>query len=288
MHRMLFSLIVLLCLCLCMTIFPASAEDTLPLPDGPLDQLVHVPASQPLFPTPSPAPTRTPKPTPETIAEEEEDDDPFPFAIRYGNRDVNEIAITMDDCYTIQYVRETFELVQSLGVPITFYPLGVALHAEDAGLWQAIAASDCEIGTHTQQHGRMGFGGSARIYANLMRPQEILDGILGYHYPIRTVRPPYGNYLDENGRSQTVAQVLRKAGFRHVILWDVSQTNARKALSSVRNGSILLYHARPADIQCLRELIPALKEKGFRFVTVSELTGLEPLATSTDLYTFEP
>ena len=53
------------------------------------------------------------------------------------------------------------------------------------------------------------------------------------------------------------------------------------------NGSILLFHARPVDVRCIRTLIPQLKEKGFEFVTIAELIGLDKeVATSTDLFVF--
>ena len=56
----------------------------------------------------------------------------------------------------------------------------------------------------------------------------------------------------------------------------MSETNAEKAFPKVRNGSILLYHARKRDYTCLTELIPRLLEAGFEPVTVSELFGFDP------------
>ena len=111
--------------------------------------------------------------------------------------------------------------------------------------------------------------------------------MLGYHYPIRSVRPPFGNYTDEQDSARQVVSVCRAVGVEHLVLWDVSQTDPDKAVRKVQNGSILLFHARPKDVRCLAQLIPALQEKGFTFVTVSELLGFEPLATSTDLYVYD-
>ena len=83
-------------------------------------------------------------------------------------------------------------------------------------------------------------------------------------------------------------RMLKKAGYDHVVNWDVSQTDPVKALPRVQNGSILLYHARPADVRCIRTLVPQLLEKGFEFVTVAEIIGLDPnVTTSTDLYTLD-
>ena len=59
--------------------------------------------------------------------------------------------------------------------------------------------------------------------------------------------------------------------------WDVSQTDASIAIRDVENGSILLYHAREKDVRCLEKLIPALLEKGYECVTVSELLELDDI-----------
>ena len=64
--------------------------------------------------------------------------------------------------------------------------------------------------------------------------------------------------------------------------------SARTALALTKNGSILLYHARKADYECLEELIPMLLEAGFEPVTVSELFGYDPPATSDELFVYDP
>lgn len=55
------------------------------------------------------------------------------------------------------------------------------------------------------------------------------------------------------------------------------QTDPEKAFKDTQNGSILLYHTRKADLECLRVLVPMLKDAGYELVTVSELLGMEPL-----------
>ena len=62
---------------------------------------------------------------------------------------------------------------------------------------------------------------------------------------------------------------------------------ARKAAEKVQNGSILLYHARKKDYECLAELIPMLLDAGYEPVTVSELFGYPMPETGGELYTFD-
>lgn len=63
----------------------------------------------------------------------------------------------------------------------------------------------------------------------------------------------------------------------------MSQTNPDKCIHNVQNGSIP-FHTLIDDDRCLQKLLPQLKEQGYEFVTVSEMLGMEPVATSTDLY----
>ena len=69
--------------------------------------------------------------------------------------------------------------------------------------------------------------------------------------------------------------------------WNVSQTKAQDAFKRVKNGSILLFHAREKDYKCLQELIPMLLEAGYEPVTVSELLGFDPPEISDELYVYD-
>ena len=235
----------------------------------------------------TPAPQATPEgraPVP-TILPEQDD---RPFIIRFGSRDDNKIALTMDDCYNLDAVRQTLELCREYGIVMTFYPIGIQLHAEDRDLWQGIIDAGCEIGTHTMRHVRFAKNEYKIALASILKPQQVLDELLGYHYPIRTIRTPYGSIEDETGNTAKGIRILKTAGYMHTVNWDVSETNPAKAIHRVQNGSILLYHARMNDVKCIRTLVPQLLEKGFEFVTVAELIGLgAEVATSTDLYVMD-
>lgn len=99
---------------------------------------------------------------------------------------------------------------------------------------------------------------------------------------MQVMRPPAGK------TSGKVAETVASVGYRAVVKWNVSQTDAAKAERAVSNGSILLYHARAKDIRCLEKLIPALLARGYECVTVSELLGFPPVVISGDIYMYEP
>lgn len=206
------------------------------------------------------------------------------FTVRHGDRNVKRICITVDDCKDTQMLREIFDLGQEMGIPMTFFTLGYVLMDEDQALWREIAESACEIGNHCYWHTSLATVDSWGVRNLLLRNQERLDQVLGYHYPMQVMRPPFGELYDKDTKVGYVLSAIESAGYNHAVLWDVSQTNPAKCIHDVQNGSILLFHTLIEDLRCLRELLPQLQEQGYEFVTVSEMLGMPPVATSTDLY----
>lgn len=199
------------------------------------------------------------------------------FTVYHGDRADKRICITVDDCKDTSMVVAIFDLCRELDIPITYFVLGYVLQDEDRDVWRAIAQSDCEIGNHTYWHN--GLGGMSRqgIAAALGKTQTRLDEVLGFHYPMQVMRPPFGEIRNAQGKSGPVLDGIEKAGYSHAVLWDVSQTNPDKCYYDVQNGSILLFHTMRADYACLQQLLPRLKADGYEFVTVSEMLGMPPV-----------
>ena len=208
------------------------------------------------------------------------------FRVRFGDPKSKKIAITMDDVNDREWVWKSVELCREYGITMTFFPNGRNILEEDADNWRDVVASGCEIGSHGYDHGSLkNIDDRFRVLWLLGKTQEQLDKVLGYHYQIRWYRPPYGVLDDPNG-SDSHYKTLKKFGYDHAILWSVSQTNPEEAYIRVKNGSILLFHARKTDYDCLVVLIPRLLEAGFEPVTVSELLGVDPPEISDELYVY--
>ncbi len=204
------------------------------------------------------------------------------FTVRHGDRSQMRIAITVDDCYDGKHVQSIVDLCREYGVVVTFFPIGKALKYADAPIWQEAVALGCEIGNHTWGHKRMTRLTDHEVRFALLRTQQKVDALLGVHYPMQLMRPPLGK-LGKPG----ITEVMADVGYLRAVLWDVSQTDPNKALRQVQNGSILLYHGRKKDVDCLRKLIPALLEQGYELTTVSDLLGLPPVQTSEELYVYQ-
>ena len=209
------------------------------------------------------------------------------FTVNHGPRDSKKIAITMDDVYETEWVWKSVELCKQYGIAMTYFPIGINVREEDGENWRALLDAGCEIGSHSMNHLNFRDIGEYVAIERLGRFQERLDKVLGFHYGVRWFRPPTGSITDKNGSTAVMVRAIRTYGYEHILRWDVSQTDAAKAIGKVQNGSILLYHARHKDYVCLETLIPQLLEAGFEPVTVSELFGFPPLETSEELYVYD-
>ena len=225
---------------------------------------------------------------PLAFSEGSAEEDPLgSFAVRHGSRNSNQVAITMDDIFETEYAWKSVELCRKYGVAMTFFPIGIILKEKEREEWKDLISSGCEIGCHSLNH--LPFYGISESSAirRLGRFQEKLDEVLGFHYQARWFRPPYGKIKSAaNDNSRVIERAIRKFGYSNIILWDVSETNATKAIKKVKNGSILLFHARKKDYECLVDLIPQLQEAGFKPVTVSKLFGFDSPKVSDELYSF--
>ena len=203
------------------------------------------------------------------------------YTVYHGDRESKQIAITIDDCYDRECVMAAIELCEKYDIHITFFPVGNALKFADGPMWQRALDAGCEIGNHSWGHKDLTTLSARLVRFQMLRTQQKVDEMLGYHYPMQVMRPPYGNI------NKAAADAIESVGYLHIVQWDVSQTDAKKAIKDVENGSILLYHARKKDIRCLDSIIPQLIEQGYECVTVSELLGLEAVSCSDDIYYYE-
>ena len=207
------------------------------------------------------------------------------FTLNHGSRDSKKIAITMDDVYEREWVWKSAELCRQYGITMTFFPIGINLKEEDRDGWIDVLDGGNEIASHSYSHHTFRDIDGYTALSQLGKFQERLDRVLGFHYQTRWFRPPYGKIRSKKG-SSAVSHAIRTFGYDHIVRWDVSETDAAKALPRVKNGSILLYHARKRDYNCLTELVPKLLEAGFEPVTMSELFGFDPPERGGELYIY--
>ena len=197
--------------------------------------------------------------------------------VSHGPRDDKVVALTFDDGWSTPRCQKILQILVKEKIPATFFPnaLYVKEHPE---FWRRVAELGFPIGNHTTNHRDLTELTGAGVFKEIDRDREIIEGITGVPM-IRVMRPPFGAY------NKRTLRMSAKAGFPTLLLWDVTalDTSRRatkrsmiKAALSGRNGSVVVLHCGPRETpQILPKIIHGYRVKGFRFVTVPVLLGID-------------
>lgn len=184
------------------------------------------------------------------------------------------IALTFDDGPDSRYTGEILDILEEYGIKATFFVIGKNCEAAPELLQREIAEGH-EIGNHTYSHPHLYGIGAQKLKDELIKTEKVLES-LGADHP-RLFRPPEGVY------SGTVAGMVESLDYIP-ILWTVDTTDwkmpsaeviAGRVLEKAESGVIILCHdyisGKSNTPAALRLFLPALLERGYEFVTVSEL-----------------
>jgi cellulose synthase/poly-beta-1,6-N-acetylglucosamine synthase-like glycosyltransferase/peptidoglycan/xylan/chitin deacetylase (PgdA/CDA1 family) len=193
------------------------------------------------------------------------------------------IALTFDDGPDPRWTPQILALLRRAHVPAAFFVVGSqAAHHPD--IVRRIARAGFEIGNHTFTHAALAGGSSWQDRLQLELTEAVIVGETGRY--ARLVRPPYSATPD----AVTTVQERRLAdlvGGRYVVaLADLDARDwtrpgvpaiVRNATPRGSAGGIVMLHDgggnRSQTVAALRTLIPELRARGFRFVTLAELSG---------------
>ncbi len=188
------------------------------------------------------------------------------------------IALTFDDGPHPRYTPKILDILDEYGIKATFFVIGVnADHYPNA--MESVIRRGHEIGNHTYSHPHVSCLDSQTLRQEVEKCESTIYGLTDYK--TKLFRPPEG-LIDAD-----VRQVLRNLDYK-VILWDIDTKDwantppeaiAENVIKQVSSGDIILMHDYIAHDsptpEALRLFIPVLLEKGYKFVVVSELIGLE-------------
>jgi peptidoglycan-N-acetylglucosamine deacetylase len=192
------------------------------------------------------------------------------------------IALTFDDGPNPPYTNEIVDYLHAQHVPATFFVVGIAVAAHPDVLRLEVKDGNA-IGNHTWDHAHLVLLSKAHIERELTSTEDIIQQVSGVHTIL--FRPPFG------ARDFAVIRIARSLGFR-VIMWSVPlpgdwrgpppRVIADRVLKYVTNGGIIVLHdgnrGLPADrqntVEATKIVVTALRNEGYRFVTVPELLRL--------------
>jgi peptidoglycan/xylan/chitin deacetylase (PgdA/CDA1 family) len=187
-------------------------------------------------------------------------------------RGAHQVALTFDDGPDPARTPALLDALAELDVKATFFLVGSGVDA-NPDLARRIVAEGHEIGNHTYTHRYLPLANSRSVARELAATDRAIAATTGV-VP-KLVRPPYG------GRTPFNVRTFARAAKR-LVLWDVNSFDWRGApadevvarvLDRTRDGSIILMHeARDGGevtVAAVRQLVPALRARGFALVTVS-------------------
>lgn len=187
------------------------------------------------------------------------------------------VALTFDDGPVKKQTDEILRILREENIKATFYVIGSDIE-KNPGELEKIILGGHEIGNHSYTHERMVLVTPSFVKSEI----ETTDALIkkaGWTKEI-TFRPPFGKklfalpfYLSQNNRKSIIWDVEPETYF------EKSDDIIKNTLDETKNGSIILLHvmydSRAESMKSIRPIIENLREKGFEFVTVSELLKLK-------------
>ena len=190
------------------------------------------------------------------------------------NNDSMRIALTFDDGPHYKYTAEILDILAEYDVKATFFVVGMLAERYPELILRELAEGH-EIGNHTWSHPKLGNISESTLSNELLKTERVLNEIADYRPKL--FRPPEGN------TSKIVESVAEKNDYS-IVIWSVDTLDwahtptdkiVKTVLDKTKSGSIILCHdfigSNSPTPDALRIFIPELLQKGYKFVTVSEL-----------------
>jgi peptidoglycan/xylan/chitin deacetylase (PgdA/CDA1 family) len=187
----------------------------------------------------------------------------------------NVVALTIDDAPS-DYSRQILDILEANEAKATFFTIGGQVSGREDVL-RTIVRSGHELGNHAMHDEP-----SIRVPSERLKSEiEEVDGMIQAAYEaveksrtMKYFRPGSGIFSDR------ILDIAEKAGYRTILgsiyphdpfipHWRI---NAWHILSSLRPGAVIICHdRRPWTVPMLKKVIPEIKRRGYRIVTVSGL-----------------
>lgn len=195
------------------------------------------------------------------------------------------VAITFDDGPSPVWTPRVLDELKDLGVRATFFMVGK--HVEKyPDIARRVAQEGHEIGNHSFDHGVLLYYTRPELEHEIKDTEEVIRRATGK--TTRYFRPPKAWILGWE------KQKIKELGYR-VVLWSLNSKDwvnfddkyiIRYLLRRLHPGGIILFHDsggafdieggdRDETILAVRRFVERARERGYRFVTITELLELE-------------
>jgi peptidoglycan/xylan/chitin deacetylase (PgdA/CDA1 family) len=184
------------------------------------------------------------------------------------------IALTFDDGPHPRLTQKVLDILDKYSIKATFFVIGVNVKNYPKQL-DMIIDKGHEIGNHTYSHNLLKSIPKEKIEKEISDTEKEIKNIRDYDLTL--LRPPCGFY------DEKLEKIAMDKGSK-IVLWSIdtldwshasAKNMSRKILKNAKDGDIILFHDYVSGEyntpETLEIIIPILLEKGYEFVTVSEL-----------------
>lgn len=189
-------------------------------------------------------------------------------------RPVGYVALTFDDGPSGDLTEELLDGLKDRGARATFFLCGYRMEQYPSALGRYVPEGH-EVGVHSTVHADLTKLSIKEVHEDMKNTAQQIFVATGVRPKV--MRPPGGAY------NETVQKEAADEGMS-VILWSVdprdwashnSQTVLRTMAKGTGNGDIILMHDMShSSVDAALKLVDEMQEKGYAFVTVSELAAL--------------
>ncbi|MBO4687819.1 MAG: polysaccharide deacetylase family protein [Clostridiales bacterium] len=188
------------------------------------------------------------------------------------------IALTFDDG-PCEYTPQVLDALERNGVVATFFMIGQNVSGTDAAVLQRMLDLGCELGNHTWSHQILTQVDEEGAYEELRKCDAVIEEKVGQKATV--IRPPTGAGLKQEGLFRYSVD-----NREYVVNWNDSSCpqdwqkpalgdadyTAQYVIDNAIDGDMVLLHdSHKSTVESLDKMIAGLKEKGYVFVTVSQL-----------------
>jgi peptidoglycan/xylan/chitin deacetylase (PgdA/CDA1 family) len=195
------------------------------------------------------------------------------------------VALTFDDGPSPEWTLKILDELKKAQVKATFFMIGehVEKYPEIA---RRVAEEGHEIGNHTVDHHVLIYYKMDELEKEIKDAEKIIKDITGQ--TTRYLRPPKAWLTDKEKRK------IEEMGYK-TVLWTLNSKDwvtfddkyiVRYILRRIKPGDIILFHDsggvfateggdRHETVKAVARLVQKLKEKGYRFVTITGLLNMK-------------
>ena len=186
------------------------------------------------------------------------------------------VALTFDDGPS-KYTNKILDVLKKYDACGTFFVVGNRVNFYKEQLKRTLNEGS-EIGNHSYDHKLLTRLSKEEFQSEVNKTQEQIVKSTGFTPTL--FRPTYGGYTNTLKGYTDLTFVLWDVDSRD---WQVKSKDKilKNILPNVKSGSIILMHdGLPYGLNALEDVLSDLKNKGYKFVTVSELLELKKLRES--------